>query len=301
MKKRNSMDAKLKLTKGGEKSLSNCFTFERFSFSRHFTIDLTDTEIGILVIFGSNKQTDDAEKLTNLIPESSFVFNQISVPKVTGAGKDQSCLVLRINVQCLQRMLSTIKYSPLGNRQFYEPLNSFAMPSCRETNILLSGLNLYSKLPTLESSEILFESKLLELLWLLNLKSKTNFDRFVSPYLIPKRSFLDSVINKYYKENLSVEQLAGLAGFSVSTFKRKFDEAYKCSPKRWIQEKRLNEAKTLLEFSDRSISEIGYEVGFENISHFIQSFKAKFGITPKALKESFIQKRQSQDQYSIAS
>lgn len=295
------MDAKLKLTRGGQKSLSNCFTFERFSFSRHFHINMAATEIGILAVFGAKQRAGDEDQISSLIPESSFVFGHMSIPKITGAGNNQSCLLIKINVQCLQRMLSTIKYSPLGNRQFYEPLNSFNMPSCRESNILLSSLNLYSKLPTLESSEILFESKLLELLWLLNLKAKTNFDRFVSPYLIPKRSFLDAVINKYYKENLSVEQLASLAGFSVSTFKRKFDEAYKCSPKRWIQEKRLNEAKTLLEFSDRSISEIGYEVGFENISHFIQSFKTKFGITPKALKESFLQKRQAIDQYSIAS
>lgn len=295
------MDARLKLTKGGQKSPSNCFTFERFSFSRHFNIALSATEVGIMVVFGNKPRTDDEEPTSDLTPESSFVFSQLSIPKITGADLNQSCLLIRLNVQCLQRMLSTIKYSPLGNRQFYEPLNSFAMPSCRETKMLLSSLDLYSKLPTFESSEILFESKLLELLWLLNLKAKTNFDRFVSPYLIPKRSFLDSVINKYYKENLSVEQLASLAGFSVSTFKRKFDEAYKCSPKRWIQEKRLNEAKTLLEFSDRSISEIGYEVGFENISHFIQSFKSKFGITPKALKENFLQKRQVVDQYSIAS
>jgi AraC-like DNA-binding protein len=295
------MDAKLKLTRGGQKSLSNCFTFERFSFSRHFHVNLATTEIGILAIFGGKQKAGDEEQMSGLIPESSFVFGHMSIPRITGASNSQSCLLIKINVQCLQRMLSTIKYSPLGNRQFYEPLNSFNMPSCRESNILLSSLNLYSKLPTFESSEILFESKLLELLWLLNLKAKTNFDRFVSPYLIPKRSFLDAVINKYYKENLSVEQLASLAGFSVSTFKRKFDEAYKCSPKRWIQEKRLNEAKTLLEFSDRSISEIGYEVGFENISHFIQSFKIKFGITPKALKESFLKKRQAIDQYSIAS
>jgi AraC-like DNA-binding protein len=295
------MDAKLKLTKGGQKSLSNCFTFERFSFSRHLHIDLASTEIGMLVVFKTKQKGDDENQISNLVLDSSFVFSHLSIPKITGATQSQSCLLIKINVQCLQRMLSTIKYSPLGNRQFYEPLNCFIMPSCRESNILLSSLDLYSKLPTLESSEILFESKLLELLWLLNLKAKTNFDRFVSPFLIPKRSFLDSVINRYYKENLSVEQLAGLAGFSVSTFKRKFDEAYKCSPKRWIQEKRLNEAKTLLEFSDRSISEIGYEVGFENISHFIQSFKTKFGITPKALKESLLRKRQAIDQYSIAS
>jgi AraC-like DNA-binding protein len=295
------MDAKLKLTKGGHKSLSNCFTFERFSFSKHFVIDLAATEVGILVVLGIKQRGEDEEQASGLVPESGLMFSHMNIPRITGAGHNQSCLLIRINVLCLQRMLSTIKYSPLGNRQFYEPLNSFTMPSCRESNILLSSLDLYSKLPTLESSEILFESKLLELLWLLNLKAKTNFDRFVSPYLIPKRSFLDSVINKYYKENLSVEQLASLAGFSVSTFKRKFDEAYKCSPKRWIQEKRLNEAKTLLEFSDRSISEVGYEVGFENISHFIQSFKAKFGITPKALKEGFLQKRQGIDQYSIAS
>jgi AraC-like DNA-binding protein len=98
-------------------------------------------------------------------------------------------------------------------------------------------------------------------------------------------------MNKHYRENLSLNQLATLAGYSISTFKRKFSDAYQSSPKRWIQNKRLQEAKTLLEFSDKTISEVGYELGFENISHFIHSFKLKFGITPKCLQEKYSRER----------
>jgi AraC-like DNA-binding protein len=49
-------------------------------------------------------------------------------------------------------------------------------------------------------------------------------------------------------------------------------------------QRRLEEAYQLLR-SDKNITEIAYEVGFETPAHFIASFKEKYGGTPKQLQQ----------------
>ncbi|HEY9046432.1 MAG TPA: helix-turn-helix transcriptional regulator, partial [Ohtaekwangia sp.] len=43
-------------------------------------------------------------------------------------------------------------------------------------------------------------------------------------------------------------------------------------------------AKSLLWSSDKSISEIAYELGFEHPSHFTKIFKTKMGVSPKEFR-----------------
>jgi AraC-like DNA-binding protein len=50
-------------------------------------------------------------------------------------------------------------------------------------------------------------------------------------------------------------------------------------------EQRLNHAVRLLKDSHRNISEAAFESGFESVSHFSRSFKARFGQAPLAFKQ----------------
>jgi len=80
---------------------------------------------------------------------------------------------------------------------------------------------------------------------------------------------------------LTLKELAFLCGMSVSTFKREFEKHYPESPIKWFQNKRLEHAHYLLNQEQKSSSEIYFEVGYENLSSFIQAYKSKYGITPK--------------------
>lgn len=80
--------------------------------------------------------------------------------------------------------------------------------------------------------------------------------------------------------NLTIDQFARMAHRSVSAFKKEFTEYYKTSPGKWLTEKRLAYAKTLLETSKKSIGEVAFNSGFENQSHFSRVFKQKFGVSP---------------------
>ncbi len=80
---------------------------------------------------------------------------------------------------------------------------------------------------------------------------------------------------------LSLKQLAFLCNMSISTFKREFEKHYSESPIKWFQNKRLEHAHYLLNHKQKKSSEIYFEVGYENLSSFIQAYKSKYHITPK--------------------
>ncbi|TDQ73909.1 helix-turn-helix domain-containing protein [Sphingobacterium yanglingense] len=80
---------------------------------------------------------------------------------------------------------------------------------------------------------------------------------------------------------LSLKELAFLCNMSVSTFKREFNNHYSDSPIRWFQNKRLERAHYLISIEKKTSTEIYLELGYENLSSFIQAYKAKYGVTPK--------------------
>ena len=94
------------------------------------------------------------------------------------------------------------------------------------------------------------------------------------------QNFIDIIeTNKLNK--LTVKELAFLSNMSVSKFKREFQKQFKNSPSKWFQDKRLEHSAFLLKVQSQRPSDIFEEIGYENLSNFIQAFKTKFGITPK--------------------
>ena len=91
---------------------------------------------------------------------------------------------------------------------------------------------------------------------------------------------LGYLMQNYYLKPLTINELSKLSGRSLSGFKRDFQEQFGVSPAFWIRSKRLSRAAFLLKNSDKNVSEIAEEVGFESISHFIKLFKETYGKTP---------------------
>lgn len=59
------------------------------------------------------------------------------------------------------------------------------------------------------------------------------------------------------------------------------DDIYGTSPNKWLLEKRMQKAAQLLKQGECKASEIYVELGYENLSSFVQSLKQVHGITPK--------------------
>lgn len=90
-----------------------------------------------------------------------------------------------------------------------------------------------------------------------------------------------STIESNQFNKLTLKELAFLCNMSVSTFKREFEKHYAESPIKWFQNKRLEYAHHLLFQEQKSSSEIYLEVGYDNLSSFIQAYKSKYKTTPK--------------------
>lgn len=101
----------------------------------------------------------------------------------------------------------------------------------------------------------------------------------------PQSVSLQRIMNDNYCFNLSLEQYAILCNRSLSAFKRDFQETMKTTPGKWLLEKRLNHALALLSVKGKNITEVAFESGFENASHFTRSFKKRFQLTPSEIQK----------------
>ena len=101
----------------------------------------------------------------------------------------------------------------------------------------------------------------------------------------PRSISLQRIMMDNFCFNLKMGQYAKLSGRSLSAFKRDFQKLYNSSPGKWLLEKRLSHAKNLLGNMNKTINEVAFESGFENVSHFSRSFKKRFGIAPSAVKQ----------------
>ena len=124
--------------------------------------------------------------------------------------------------------------------------------------------------------------KILELLHLLNgLAEEQQFANFLFRLTLPQKRNIKTFMENNFDKPLKIEDYAYLTGRSMSTFRRDFKAYYSITPQQWLKEKRLDKALSLLSGQEISVTEVAYEVGYENISYFIKAFKAKFGQSPK--------------------
>ena len=99
-----------------------------------------------------------------------------------------------------------------------------------------------------------------------------------------------SAIIAYVHENLaeplSVSDLAERAFMSPSAFSHLFRDVAGRSPYQFIKEMRLTKARELLIENEASIQQISKSVGYRSTSHFINEFRDRYGMTPRACSDA---------------
>ncbi|GAB3168370.1 helix-turn-helix transcriptional regulator [Telluribacter humicola] len=78
-----------------------------------------------------------------------------------------------------------------------------------------------------------------------------------------------------------LSELAQRAAMSETKLKQLFKQTFGDTIYNYYQRVRMEEAAFLLKQGKRSVSEVGYELGFTNLSHFSSLFEKHYGITPK--------------------
>lgn len=87
-------------------------------------------------------------------------------------------------------------------------------------------------------------------------------------------------MERNYMNDLSMEEIAYYTGRSLATFKRDFKKVSELTPQKWLMRRRLEAARELILKGGRKVSEICFDVGFKNLSHFSKLYKDTYGVAP---------------------
>lgn len=144
----------------------------------------------------------------------------------------------------------------------------------------IESLDFYFQNPTLVNDDLL-ELKIKELILLLvQSKNINSIQELVVDLYSSKTIDFKEIIKLHLYSNLSIEELARLCNMSLSSFQREFKKEFNDTPNNFINTKKLEKAKELLSIADLSISEIAYEIGFNDPLYFTRFFKNNTGDSP---------------------
>lgn len=145
----------------------------------------------------------------------------------------------------------------------------------------------YFENPSLVTQDLI-SLKIKELILLL-IRTESNESRIrqiFSNLFDPIQVDFQEVIQNHLYEDLRIEELAALTHLSVSTFKRKFKAIYKENPSTYLRNQKVKKAKKLLLATDLRITEVCFEAGFGELTHFNRVFKEQVGVSPSRFRES---------------
>lgn len=100
-------------------------------------------------------------------------------------------------------------------------------------------------------------------------------------------AFLVKYMEKHYKQTLTMEELLAVSAMSESSVLRTFKRITGYPPFVFQMRLRIFAAINELTSTDRSITQIAYDAGFNDSNYFSRMFKKFTGISPKEYKEKF--------------
>jgi AraC-like DNA-binding protein len=106
---------------------------------------------------------------------------------------------------------------------------------------------------------------------------------------------IDKQAKKYIKLLMWLDELESETTTSYKTLSRLFQEVIGISPKEYVQIKRVNQSLALFASSkDIKSQDLADQLGYYDSAHFINEFKKYTGKTPKSLKNSLFEMKNSE-------
>jgi AraC-like DNA-binding protein len=92
-------------------------------------------------------------------------------------------------------------------------------------------------------------------------------------------------MDRAYAEPLDVRSVAAVAHVSEAHFIRSFRAVFGETPHRYLQRRRVERSMFLLRETDRSVTDICFDVGFSSLGTFSRTFREIIGETPSSYRE----------------
>ena len=200
----------------------------------------------------------------------------------------------------------TIQFSPrllddklLSRNQFASIRKMFERARMGLTFSMPAIMRVYCLIDTLASKEERMDQFLdmLRILYELSLDTgartlaSNSFAKTVTGRESRRVNKVKEYIAQHYTEEIKLDDLAGLVAMSPSAFSRFFKQYTGRGPVDYIIDVRMGVAARMLVDTTTSVSEICYACGFNNLSNFNRTFKARRGYTPRDFRALFTKNR----------
>lgn len=93
-------------------------------------------------------------------------------------------------------------------------------------------------------------------------------------------------MDRCYTDPLDVRAVAAVAHISPAHFSRCFRAVFGETPHRYLQRRRVERSMFMLRETDRSVTEVCFEVGFASPATFSRTFRRVVGVTPSAYRRA---------------
>ncbi len=268
------------------------FTFMKYrAFEKQNSVNVyLKSSIIVIVLAGKKNVTINGAKITLekgqicFIKSGNLVLHQIFELE---NGKYE-CLIMSLSDNFIGDFIK--KHLNLFPSRENSLTQYYIAPSSKILNSNIKSVIPYFDTKTHFVKDII-KYKLYELLLnIISGDSNNRFKNILTSISIGKSNDFKYYIEQNYDKPLTLEEYASDFGSSLSKFKSDFKKLFNNAPKKWINNKRLEKSKHLIEFSDHSMTDICFMSGFSNFSNFIQLFKKKYRISPGKYKMSFFNK-----------
>jgi AraC-like DNA-binding protein len=233
-----------------------------------------------------NKESNAISKVvlkTKLLPSVLLSSGDIDLEIYTPAKTKINTIIISVHVDLLKdlfnlKVKNTLLQNIVSKSQpyLYEEIISPEMQEVA-TNIVLANVSE-------QLSNFYFKLKAQELIYLffVELLKRQNIASY--PFNVSDVKMMYSIRDKIIFDlsvppNLS--ELTSFSNMSESKMNRLFKQIFGNSIYTYYQALRMNEAAHLIREQNLSVSEVGYRLGFSNLSHFTRLFEKHIGLKPK--------------------
>ncbi|WP_321402568.1 AraC family transcriptional regulator [Maridesulfovibrio sp.] len=153
---------------------------------------------------------------------------------------------------------------------------------------------LFCSLGSGNCSRIFLEGKALELIGLQVMKNDASCrsrTAVLTPREIEQIKAIHEELILNYESPPSMTEFSRNHMLGVSKIQAGFQEIYGMTVFAYLKEYKLRKAKLMFDDGDMNVSEVAWELGYTNISHFSAAFKKRYGVLPKKYLSSIRGKR----------
>jgi AraC family transcriptional activator of pobA len=93
------------------------------------------------------------------------------------------------------------------------------------------------------------------------------------------------LVEVHYRDALAIDDYAGRLGVTVGQLRAACRKAAAATPSRLVQDRAILEAKRALLYSNMTVAEVGYSLGFEDPAYFSRFFAKTEGLSPRQFRD----------------